>query len=331
MLEALTLRPFMNSTRTFATSVYSNLLAYSDSRDLCIESGALSRLLYIRDAKAIKFPHTARLAASEGLTHPDIIMHCASQVIQRSWKLFHRALSGRSTYNTYSARKEESMLTSDNSADFAGQLNRDLWSACASHEPEIVEMLLDCGAKVNSRSPTHGDRAALRIAGDADGPTIMLLETVKHILKHVRVAVDQEASDGMTALHSALTRGKHELARLLLQKGADLTKCTADGRTGLICAVSSGTVPVVVFCLDSTDDVHGLLNTPAPDGAMAIEVALRLGAHEVVEVLVAHGAEMPPDSEESPGSPQSPGRQSPLGCDPTEALATGESEESSDP
>lgn len=198
------------------------------------------------------------------------------------------------------------MLASDDSADFMGQLNRDLWKACSSSNPEEAEMLLECGAKVNGTSMDYGGKAALRIAVDAEGPTVRMLETVKNVLRHSRVAVDQLATDGMTALHSALVLGKHEVARLLLKHGADLSKCTADGRTALICAVTSGTVPAVEICLDSAADVASLLRTPAPDGSTPCVMAFRLGFQDVVSYLMEMGADAPSEGEAGQPSPVPP-------------------------
>ncbi|KAG9660854.1 ankyrin repeat protein, partial [Aureobasidium melanogenum] len=91
--------------------------------------------------------------------------------------------------------------------------------AAAKDRTDIVKMLLDCGASVNSHDKEI-KRTALHVAAHHG-----YIKTVQVLLGH---GADIDAKDrfGYTALHIARARGHLNLFDALLQQGADINACS---------------------------------------------------------------------------------------------------------
>ncbi len=205
--------------------------------------------------------------------------------------------------------------------------------------PEAVKLLLDKGAEVNTRLddgsnalfwsmigrlaqhpyPLQGMWTLERRRKVEKGLLDRRAETAKLLINH---GIDVNAKlkyDGSTALIWAAFLGDVELAKLLLDKGADVDSGLTDGRTPLLCAVtgSLGTRPlkklgslsdatagnqskpqvatslagrqieVAKLLLDHKADTNAKL----ADGATALMWASILGQTEMVKLLLEHGAD----------------------------------------
>lgn len=126
-----------------------------------------------------------------------------------------------------------------NAKGFSGMNDRDadlrfapLHHACYSGGGALVELLLSHGADVNARDKTGGTPLHIACAESYDqGP-----EDKKEVVFHLIIAgadVNARDDNGTTPLHCACWNGFLDIARLLLEKGADGTLCDSVGETPL--------------------------------------------------------------------------------------------------
>jgi len=171
-----------------------------------------------------------------------------------------------------------------------------LHQAAGDGEVELVELLLDHGAKVNvcygsdlncliaSGTPLHvaivrdaSDRSALRVA--------------RLLLAH-GAEVSFRTPRGWAPLHYAALARRTKIAELLLQHAADIEAKSRHGRTPLHLAVN--------FSYDSTEVVGFLLehgahvNARDRDGRTALHLAAgsRRDKTQVADFLLKHGADV---------------------------------------
>ena len=93
--------------------------------------------------------------------------------------------------------------------------------------PEAVDVLLEAGADVNLAS-----RESMKVAPLASASAAGQYEIAKKLIEH-GANVNTRASSDFTPLHEAAARGQLEFATLLLEHGADVNAKTADGKTPL--------------------------------------------------------------------------------------------------
>uniref|UniRef100_A0A8C5BSX5 Uncharacterized protein n=1 Tax=Gadus morhua TaxID=8049 RepID=A0A8C5BSX5_GADMO len=93
--------------------------------------------------------------------------------------------------------------------------------------------------------------------------------------------VNAKASQaGQTALMLAVSHGRLDMVRALLERGADLSLQDEEGSTALMCASEHGHANIVRL----------LLAQPAcdTDGSTALSIALEAGHHDIALLLYAH-------------------------------------------
>lgn len=103
------------------------------------------------------------------------------------------------------------------------------------------------------------------------------------------VAVDARAPDEATPLMAAALGGQLEAAKLLLAKGADVMARNSGGFTALHAAAYSGSVPVAALLLDNKAVLEDAANKA---GTTPLFVAVEMNQPEVVELLIAKGADV---------------------------------------
>ena len=92
--------------------------------------------------------------------------------------------------------------------------------------------------------------------------------------------------NGWTALMSAAMNGRLEVARLLIEKGARVNDATVIGRTVLMVAAGNGALKVVELLIEKGAEVDGV----SLSGATALISAVLTGQLEVVRFLIEKGA-----------------------------------------
>jgi ankyrin repeat protein len=155
-----------------------------------------------------------------------------------------------------------------------------MWAAAENHA-EAVRVLLDGGADVNAHS------AALKFPRKVRGQTTLPVGSSTPLMFAARdgamdaaavlaahgARLNETDPDGTTALVLAIINGHFDLAAMLLDKGADPNVADAAGMAALYATVDMHTLPFM----------HG---RPAP------KVTGKLDAVELVNVLLAHGADV---------------------------------------
>jgi ankyrin repeat protein len=159
-----------------------------------------------------------------------------------------------------------------------------LHEAVATEDCDMVECLLEAGAKVDLPIPGIGMTVLVRAAQRG------LVRIVKALLDRPGIKLNGLDVGGRSALHWAAHSNNGEVLKCLLEAGAKVNLATSTDRlTALIVAAGKGHAEVVQILLkrkdikrDQTDD-HG--NT-------ALGLAVKLSRAAVVEVFINRGASM---------------------------------------
>ena len=153
-----------------------------------------------------------------------------------------------------------------------------LMMAARTGKTDAVRVLVEAGAGVNAReswggttplmwaaSEGHGDAAKLLIASGADvnarshyvaAANGRGFEGRTPIASRTDPSVAEFASGWLTPLMLAAREGDVELARILLDAGADINAVAGDGKTALATAIFNGNYDVASFLVDRKADVN---------------------------------------------------------------------------
>ena len=144
--------------------------------------------------------------------------------------------------------------------------------ACECDHPDVVELLLQGGASVNSANPTKGE-TALHLAA-RQGSTDMV-----DVILRFKPELNILSTEGFAPLHLAAMFGHVRAVTRLLDAGADINVRTVDGATSLHLATKGNHLICVQTLVVMKADV-GLRDE---DGFMAEGLARRAGpSHEYV-------------------------------------------------
>ena len=123
-------------------------------------------------------------------------------------------------------------------------------------------------------------------------PNISILKAaqdgnIEAVKQHLAAGADMNVKDenGWTPLNSAAVKGRNQIVKLLIEKGADL-----NAGTPLIFAATDGHVKVLELLIAAGTDVNAKANDQL--GGTALHIAANLGHKKVVELLVAAGADV---------------------------------------
>lgn len=151
--------------------------------------------------------------------------------------------------------------------------------------PDLVAFLLSCGADPSAASSAR--RLPLVIAAEQGS-----VETVESLLA-ANSRIDEQDSDGRTALHAAIDAGSVPLVKTLLARGAD-PEIEADYEGSALCAAvlnyETDRAALVLALLPS----HPNFSAVCPSWNMTpIELAREFELTEVEELLVLAGSQRP--------------------------------------
>jgi ankyrin repeat protein len=136
------------------------------------------------------------------------------------------------------------------------ETNSGKWSATPLYwslsycEFEAAELLLKKGANANS-ADSFG-LAPLQLAVCCKDVDISLIE---HLIEKGADLNYNNTSDGLTSLHYAISCGADEVARLLIEKGANVNALADDGTSPLILAAKNDSVFIAKLLLEKGADV----------------------------------------------------------------------------
>jgi ankyrin repeat protein len=151
--------------------------------------------------------------------------------------------------------------------------------ACADAGGAFVKLLLEAGADPNGGLPSG--ETPLMSATRANNAS-----AVEALIARGADVNARERSHGQTALMWAFSRGYRDIARTLIDHGADVRAKSDAGFSPLLFAARQGDRDSVEFLLSKGADV----NDTAKDGNSVLHVAVVRGHVELSEFLLARGA-----------------------------------------
>ena len=155
-----------------------------------------------------------------------------------------------------------------------------MWAATAG-SPEVMAVLLTFNGNVNAKANDLSTALHIAALGGHSEIVQMLLE--KDALVH---ALDE---DGVTPLMDAAKGGHVEIISLLVKAGGDINVQDREGRSALTWAVTrSSSIAAINYLLS----LGAQVNAATPQSETSLMYAVRLGNKEIVQTLLAGGADV---------------------------------------
>lgn len=177
-----------------------------------------------------------------------------------------------------------------------------LMTAARGGHLETVRLLLSRGAKVNATERERHQTALMwAVAQGHVGVVQLLVERGADI--HARTTVWDQLENtagntnpignfrmshgGSTPLLFAARQGNIDVARVLIEAGADVNNTSASGTSALVVAAHSGHGPLGIFLLEQGADPDA-----AEAGYTALHAAVLRSQVQLVDALLSHGADV---------------------------------------
>lgn len=183
-------------------------------------------------------------------------------------------------FRAMSPRLQEVII---NMADSKG--NTAVHYAVSQSNFTVVRQLLDTGLCDVNRQNKAGF-TPLMLTALAAFHSNEDIETVTQMLRLGDVNC-RASQAGQTALMLAVSHGRLDVVRALLQCGADVNVQDHDGSTALMCACEHGHVDIVSLLLAVPSCDTALTDN---DGSTALSIALEAGQNDIAMLLYAHNA-----------------------------------------
>jgi ankyrin repeat protein len=173
------------------------------------------------------------------------------------------------------------ILVKSVNVNYCGHMGTPLHTATVKGNEEMVRLLLEHGAEVNS-------------SGSADHGGCPLYEASRHgyltivgVLIENAAKIDYQTTCHSTALQAASNAGHTEIVRLLLDNNANanLISIQKPRSTALLCAVAQGHEEITRMLIDHGADVN--LQT---EQGTALQVASYKGQSRIARLLIQEGA-----------------------------------------
>lgn len=156
-----------------------------------------------------------------------------------------------------------------------------LFIAVENGNIEMVQLLLNFGAKVNTRSQSR-QTPLMQLDGDATAEIVNTL-----VGRGAKLNVSDE--DGNTALILAAENASTDVIRALIDAGADVSLANKEGVTALMNAADRGNIETVRLLLNAGANV----NAKDKEGDNAWEYA---DDPEIEQLLISYGSEFRPEA-----------------------------------
>ncbi|KAK0162182.1 hypothetical protein PV327_008537 [Microctonus hyperodae] len=148
---------------------------------------------------------------------------------------------------------------------------------------DVVSILLD--SKVCDINKTNAaGYTAVMLAALAEVRNSTHLSVANRLFQLADVNIRAKLH-GQTALMLAVSHGRKDMTRLLLDAGAAVNIQDEDGSTALMCAAEHGHTEIVKLLLTNTDCDSSILDI---DGSSALKIALEAGNRDIGVLLYAH-------------------------------------------
>lgn len=161
----------------------------------------------------------------------------------------------------------------------------DFIRAATTPDEKAIQLFLEAGIDVNAKT--------------SDGWTAFLRAVYLGKRKAVELLADHSSEDLNRALLLASLQGTPDIARVLLEHGAEVDTKGDDGTTALMVAARAGNIPLVKLLLEAGADKTLTDN----NGATAADQALAKGFNEAVALVTEAGV---PGASPSPGTSPTP-------------------------
>lgn len=171
-----------------------------------------------------------------------------------------------------------------------------MWAVSQRH-PEVVRVLLAHGADVNARTRVTGQLVVRNVVGarfvcppgesgeDVRKSSYKIDNGTQFAAMATCAQADMAPKGGSTPLLFAARVGALDSAKLLVAAGANVNDAGPDGNSVLVIAAHSGQGKVAGFLLDKDANPNA-----SGAGYTALHAAVLTGDEELVQALLAHGA-----------------------------------------
>lgn len=153
----------------------------------------------------------------------------------------------------------------------------DFFIAVRNDNVRVVKDLLSRGFDPNTLDPQR--RSGLILAVAEPSPRVAEI-----LIDYLRIDLDAVNPAGESALMLAALRGYEDLARRLIQRGAEVNKT---GWTPLHYAATGGHVAIMRLLLEH----HAYVDAESPNGSTPLMLAAQYGSAEAVKLLLDEGAQ----------------------------------------
>ena len=161
-------------------------------------------------------------------------------------------------------------------SSFAGSFE-DFFMAIRNDEVKVISNLFGRGFDPNTVN-LQGEPAIL------NSLKLGSLKSFEFIVQHPKTNLNVRNSHGESALMLVCLKGELELAKMLIQRDADINH---PGWTSLHYAASGGHTAIVQLLLDQS----AYIDAESPNGTTPLMMAARYGNEKAVQLLITEGAD----------------------------------------
>ena len=153
----------------------------------------------------------------------------------------------------------------------------DFFTAIRNDEVKVISNLFERGFDPNTVN-LQGEPAIL------NSLKLGSLKSFEFIAQHPKTKLNVRNSHGESALMLVCLKGELELAKMLIQRDADINH---PGWTSLHYAASGGHTAIVQLLLDQS----AYIDAESPNGTTPLMMAARYGNEKAVQLLITEGAD----------------------------------------
>ena len=159
-----------------------------------------------------------------------------------------------------------------------------VWAGKADKTGDIVKLLLEKGADVNAENKlgtSAFDNAVRSYCASKEPPALRVLKILASHGADVDNPIPEGEATGYTNLTTAIIWEKPELSKFLIDHGADVNNVAGDGNTPLMVACREGYIEQVKLLLDSGARTDGMNK----EGKTAMQLAIDNEHQTIVDYL----------------------------------------------